>query len=148
MEDSYRESIWRKKGRPRELYPDVSCKDAPVPPEESIPNCDCGHPAHVSQSRHPDTAARCFYTCYSCSVSHCALCFSYWFFMFLFPMRQLKLFCSPTSGAFSSKGSTGRTSLTQEFRFSTPALIIANVSCLFAGFRPLTLLLWRRKRRP
>jgi hypothetical protein len=26
--------------------------------------------------------------------------------------------------------------LTQEFCFSTPALIIANVSCLLAGFRP------------
>ena len=72
----------KKKGRPRELYPDVSCKDAPVPPEEPIPNCDCGHPAHVSQSRHQDTTARCFYTCYSCSVSHCALYFSYWFLMF------------------------------------------------------------------
>jgi len=43
MEDSYRESIWRKKGHRRELYPDVSCMDAPVPPEEPIPNCDCGH---------------------------------------------------------------------------------------------------------
>jgi hypothetical protein len=55
MEDLYRESIWWKNGRPREMYPDMSCKDAPVPPEGPFPNCDCGHPAHMGQSRHPDT---------------------------------------------------------------------------------------------
>jgi hypothetical protein len=52
-----------KKGRPRELYPDVSSKDAPVPPDLPIPNCDCGFAAHVFQSRHLDTATCCFYTC-------------------------------------------------------------------------------------
>jgi hypothetical protein len=29
----YRESLWQKRGRPRELYPDVSSKDAHVPPD-------------------------------------------------------------------------------------------------------------------
>ena len=57
-------------------------------------------------------------------------------FYVLFTMRELKLFCSPTSGAFSSNGSTGQTSLTQEFCFSTPTLIIPNVRCLLAGFPP------------
>jgi len=51
-------------------------------------------------------------------------------------MRQLKLFCSPTSGAFSSNGSTGQTSLAQVFCFSTSALSITNMSCLLAGFGP------------
>ena len=27
----FREQLWRKRGRPRELYPDESSKDAPVP---------------------------------------------------------------------------------------------------------------------
>jgi hypothetical protein len=31
MKDMYRESLWQKRGRPQELYPDVSSKDAPVP---------------------------------------------------------------------------------------------------------------------
>ena len=33
MEDIFREQLWRKQGRPRELYPDESNKDAPVPPD-------------------------------------------------------------------------------------------------------------------
>jgi hypothetical protein len=41
MKDMYREALWQKRGRPRELYPDVSSKDAPVPPELPVPNCDC-----------------------------------------------------------------------------------------------------------
>ena len=54
--------VLAKTGCPRELYPDASSKDAPVPPDLPIPNCDCGFPAHIFQSKHPNTAARCFYT--------------------------------------------------------------------------------------
>ena len=71
MEDMFQEQLWQKQGRPRELYPDESSKDAPVPPELPVPNCDCGRPADVFQSRHPDTAARCFYTCSRFNVSNC-----------------------------------------------------------------------------
>lgn len=35
----------------------ASCKVAPVHPELLLPNCDCGKPAWVYQSRHPYTAA-------------------------------------------------------------------------------------------
>ena len=58
MKDMYQEVLWQKRGRPRELYPDVSSKDTPVPPELPVPNCDCGRLAWVCQSKHPDTAAR------------------------------------------------------------------------------------------
>jgi hypothetical protein len=37
MKDMYREALWRKRGSPWELYPDVSSKDAPVPPELPVP---------------------------------------------------------------------------------------------------------------
>jgi hypothetical protein len=40
MKDMYQEVLWQKRGRPRELYPDVSSKDPPVPPELPVPNCD------------------------------------------------------------------------------------------------------------
>jgi hypothetical protein len=40
MKDMYQEVLWQKRGRPRELYPDVSSKDTPVPPELPVPNCD------------------------------------------------------------------------------------------------------------
>jgi hypothetical protein len=65
MKDMYQEALWQKRCRPRELYPDpdVSSKDAHVPPELPVPNCDCGRLAWVCQSKHPDTAARCFYIC-------------------------------------------------------------------------------------
>ena len=53
MEDMFQELLWRKQGRPRELYPDESIKDAPVPPELPVPNCDCGRLADVFQLRHP-----------------------------------------------------------------------------------------------
>ena len=59
MQEMYREEFWRKRGRPLELYPDASSKDAPVPPDLSVPNCDYGFPVDVFQSRHPDTATRC-----------------------------------------------------------------------------------------
>jgi hypothetical protein len=63
MKDMYREALWQKKSRPRELYPDVSSKDAPVPLELPVSNCDYGRLAWVCQSKHPDMAARCFYLC-------------------------------------------------------------------------------------
>ena len=65
----FREQLWRKRGRPRELYPNESSKDAPIPPDLPVPNC--GRPANVFQSRHPDIAARCFYTCSRFNVSNC-----------------------------------------------------------------------------
>lgn len=61
----YREKLWRKRGHPPELYPNASSKDAPVPPDLPVPNCDCGRPAVVFRSRHPDMAPHCFYTCSS-----------------------------------------------------------------------------------
>jgi hypothetical protein len=33
--------LCQKRGRPRELYLDVSSKDALVPPDLPVPNCDC-----------------------------------------------------------------------------------------------------------
>ena len=47
MQEMFREEFWQKRSRPRELYPDASSKDAPVPPDLHVPNCDCGFPAHV-----------------------------------------------------------------------------------------------------
>lgn len=37
--------------------------DAPVLPPLPVPNCDCGIPAEVKQSRSPSTAGRAFYMC-------------------------------------------------------------------------------------
>lgn len=45
------------------VYPTVSCEDAPVPPALPVPNCECGIPAEVKQSRWPTTAARAYYMC-------------------------------------------------------------------------------------
>ncbi|CAO2189186.1 unnamed protein product [Urochloa humidicola] len=61
MDELWRQRKW--KDRPKNLYPDVSCKDAPVPPAVPVPNCDYGNPAKVKQSNHPDTAARAYYLC-------------------------------------------------------------------------------------
>ena len=47
MQDMYREEFWRKRGRPRELYPDASSKDAHVPPDLPVPNCNCSFPTDV-----------------------------------------------------------------------------------------------------
>jgi hypothetical protein len=47
---------------------DIFSKDAPVPYDLPIPNCDYGRLAWVCQSKHPDTDARCFYTCDSFNV--------------------------------------------------------------------------------
>ncbi|KAF8673431.1 hypothetical protein HU200_048996 [Digitaria exilis] len=44
------------KDRAQKNYPDVSSKDAPS-------ECECGKPARVTQSMHPDTAARAYYKC-------------------------------------------------------------------------------------
>ena len=70
MEDMFREQLWRKRGRPRELYPDESSKDDPIPPDLPVSNCDCGRSVDVFQSRHPATVARCFYTCSHFNVSN------------------------------------------------------------------------------
>ncbi|TVU34630.1 hypothetical protein EJB05_16471 [Eragrostis curvula] len=51
--------------RIRVQYPRVSSVDGPVPPTLPVPNCECGHPAVVQQSRHRVTAARAFYECRS-----------------------------------------------------------------------------------
>jgi hypothetical protein len=42
---------------------DASSKEAPVPPDLPVPNCDCGRPTWVCQSKHTNTTARCFYLC-------------------------------------------------------------------------------------
>lgn len=67
MDSLWRENKWKHK--PKELYPDVSCKDAPVPAALPVPQCDCGKPAEVRQSMHPDTAARAHYMCGDYRVS-------------------------------------------------------------------------------
>ena len=74
MQEIYREEFWRKQGRPRELYLDTSSKDAPVPPDLHVPNCDCGFPAHVFKLRHIDTAACRFYICsrFNLVIASCA----------------------------------------------------------------------------
>ena len=42
MQDMYREQLWRKQGRPGELYPDASSKDVAVPLNLHVPHCDYG----------------------------------------------------------------------------------------------------------
>jgi hypothetical protein len=72
----YREKLWWKRGRSRELYPNASSKDAHVPPNLLVPNCECGRPAWVFQSRHPDTTICFFYACNSFNIgSFSLLCF-------------------------------------------------------------------------
>ena len=44
-------------------YHTIKCEDAPVPPALPVPNCECGIPAEVKQSRWPTTAARAYYMC-------------------------------------------------------------------------------------
>ena len=80
--------------------------------------CDCGRPADVFQSRHPDTAARCFYTCSCFNVSN------YFCIFFFICITRLLIFfeillCRPMRGAFSFSGSTVQTSLTPGTSFST-----------------------------
>ena len=88
MQEMFWEEFWRKRCHPRELYPDASSKDAPVSPDLPVPNSDCGFPADVFQSRHPDTATRCFYTCSRFNVSNY---FHYLFFYICIIM--LLIFC-------------------------------------------------------
>jgi hypothetical protein len=47
MEDMYQELLWQKRGRPRELYTNASSKDAPIPPDLLMPNCDSSRPTCV-----------------------------------------------------------------------------------------------------
>jgi hypothetical protein len=68
MKNMYKEQLWRKRDRPSKLYPNASSKDASVLPDLLVPNYGCGRPAYAFQSRHPDTSARCFYTCSSFNV--------------------------------------------------------------------------------
>src|SRR6185312_9660099 len=51
-------------------YPTVRCEDAPVPPALPVPNCECGIPAEVKQSRWRTTAARAYYMCSVKSEMH------------------------------------------------------------------------------
>ena len=44
-------------------YPSEEDADAPVPPALAVPDCRCGSPAEVQQSRHPNTAGRAYYVC-------------------------------------------------------------------------------------
>jgi hypothetical protein len=111
----YREMLWQKRGRPRELYPNASSKDTPVPPDLLVPNCDYGRLAWVFQSKHPDTAARCFYTCGSINVRSFFTC------MFLLFNRCVMMFCSILVGSlevFFSSESTVLVSLTLGISFS------------------------------
>ncbi|CAO2046455.1 unnamed protein product [Urochloa humidicola] len=45
-------------------FPDEWNEDAPVPPALPVPNCRCGVPAWVKQSRHRTTAGRAYYCCW------------------------------------------------------------------------------------
>lgn len=45
-------------------YPNEGDEDAPVPPALPVPDCLCGVPAYVKQSRCPSTAGRAFYCCW------------------------------------------------------------------------------------
>ena len=44
-------------------YPNEFSEDGPVPPLLPVPNCVCGAPAEVKQSREERTAGRCYYVC-------------------------------------------------------------------------------------
>jgi hypothetical protein len=71
MNDTWRTVKWQKQGHPKALYHDVSGKDAHVHTKLPMPNCDCVKPAHMYQSRHPDTVAHAFHTCGDQRVSNC-----------------------------------------------------------------------------
>ncbi|KAF8651099.1 hypothetical protein HU200_063629 [Digitaria exilis] len=44
-------------------YPSEEYADGPAPPALPVPNCCCGAPALVKQSRHPKTVGRAYYKC-------------------------------------------------------------------------------------
>lgn len=78
--------VERTKGK----YPNVSCKDAPVPPMYPVPNCPCGKACQISQSMHAATAGRAFYMCSDTRVSILISAFSnYEFDMYLYLMSYL-----------------------------------------------------------
>lgn len=78
--------VERTKGK----YPNVSCKDAPVPPMYPVPNCPCGKACQISQSMHAATAGRAFYMCSDRRVSILISLFSnYEFDMYLYLMSYL-----------------------------------------------------------
>ena len=79
---------WEKRGRPRELYFDETCVDAPVLPEFPVPMCDCGVPAGVDQSYFEDTAARAYYCCNDYRVS-ALIVLSFLMLFVLFHMESL-----------------------------------------------------------
>jgi hypothetical protein len=54
----------------RNEYMNTSCLDAPIPPHFSILRCIHRKDTHVKQSRHPNTAARAYYSCPYKSVSN------------------------------------------------------------------------------
>jgi hypothetical protein len=67
-----RRNKWIERGRPKEHYDDVSCKDAPGPlelPKYPCLICDCGKLAGVDQSTHEYIAAWVYYTCNDYRVS-------------------------------------------------------------------------------
>ena len=77
-----------KTGLSQRIVPQRVQQRCPVPPELPVPNCDCGRPADVFQSRHPDTAARCFYTCSHFNVSN-----YFRMFFFFICITRLLIFC-------------------------------------------------------
>ncbi|CAM0876291.1 unnamed protein product [Alopecurus aequalis] len=58
-------------------YPNVTCKDAPVPPRYPVPTCPCDRLCEISQSMHPATAGRAFYMC-SDTRQYCTCYFFQW----------------------------------------------------------------------
>ena len=108
-------------------------ENAPVPSPLPIPNCECGIPAEVKQSRHPKTAARAYYTCSrEWSVTMCFGC---------------PITCNPCD---FFQWITDLRSLTLEFvyflimRMKLSHTMSSSDGCLLHQI----LLRWRRKRRP
>jgi hypothetical protein len=90
----------------------VTSKDAPVPPALPVPNCHCGKPAHVKQSRAEDTAARAFYRCSDTRVSwrkHNELNYLVRAFEKTCAFCNMSVSCRTTTGASSSSGSMAQT---------------------------------------
>lgn len=50
-------------------YPNVSCKDAPMPPRYPVPECCCRKPCYITESMHPATGGRAYYVCSNDRVS-------------------------------------------------------------------------------
>ncbi|CAM0874902.1 unnamed protein product [Alopecurus aequalis] len=58
-------------------YPNVTCKDAPVPPRYPVPTCPCDRLCEISQSMHPAMEGRVFYMC-SDRRQYCTCYFFQW----------------------------------------------------------------------